>query len=264
MDESRRNFLRAAGITILGVGGAAPIVAARLDGSRRESAPEGQRGIRYALAVDTTKCMHHEGCTACMDACHKEHNVPSIRTAEGATDTLEEIKWIWKAHLEHALHEHVGEYASDELRHREIPILCNHCDNPPCVRVCPTKATFKREDGPVMMDQHRCIGCRFCIVGCPYGARSFNFADLRERDASLPTNPTYPTRTKGVVEKCTLCTERLAVGKIPLCVETCPHGALMFGDLEDPDDPLRAYLQETFTVRRKAELGTRPQVYYKL
>ena len=275
MNESRRNFLRAAGITILGVGGAAPVVASRLGRSQHEPAPEASHGQRYALAIDTTKCASAENCgKACMAECHRLHNVPEVVHENGSVDHEEEIKWIWEEHVEHALHEHVSHYASDELRHREIPVLCNHCDNPPCVRVCPTKATFKRADGPVMMDQHRCIGCRFCIVGCPYGARSFNWKDPREffkpdeySDPVIP-NPSYPTRTKGVVEKCTMCTERLAIGLKPACAEACPEKAILFGDLENPDDPqfdqILEYIQSNFTVRRKAELGTRPQVHYKL
>jgi [DsrC]-trisulfide reductase subunit O len=138
--------------------------------------------------------------------------------------------------------------------------MCNHCTNPPCVRVCPTKATFKRADGIVMMDMHRCIGCRFCMAGCPFGARSFNFRE------PLPyikaENPDYPRRERGVVEKCTFCTERLAVGKLPACVEACKVGALTFGDLEDHNSPVRKLLASRFTIRRKPELGTGPNVYY--
>ena len=259
MNESRRDFLRAAGITVLGIGGGGSYVAARTLASRQHEPSAIPGGQRYALAIDTTKCAAHEGCDVCMQACHREHNVPRI------DDPMHEIKWIWKEQVEHAMHEHVNEYSDDALKHREIPVLCNHCDNPPCVKVCPTQATYKRDDGPVMMDMHRCIGCRYCIVGCPYGARSFNYSDPRRflPDGRGP-NPKYPTRSKGVVEKCTMCTERLARSQMPACVEECPHGAMLFGDLEDPNSEILAHLKSTFTVRRKAELGTRPQVHYKL
>ncbi|HEY6099373.1 MAG TPA: 4Fe-4S dicluster domain-containing protein, partial [Anaeromyxobacter sp.] len=143
--------------------------------------------------------------------------------------------------------------------------LCNHCENPPCVRVCPTQSTWKREDGLVMMDMHRCIGCRYCVVACPYGARSFNFEDPRPHVAAEPAD--YPTRTKGVVEKCTFCSERLAAGQRPLCVEACEGigcGALVFGDAGDPSSAVTALLRDNGVARRKAELGTSPHVFYIL
>ena len=109
-------------------------------------------------------------------------------------------------------------YLAERFEHLSLPVLCNHCENPPCCRACPTKATFKREsDGIVLMDFHRCIGCRFCMAACPFGARSFNFRD--PRPFVKDTNPEFPTRMKGVVEKCNFCAERLAVGKLPACVE---------------------------------------------
>src|SRR4030043_1550809 len=147
------------------------------------------------------------------------------------------------------------------MKEKPMLVLCNHCDNPPCVRVCPTQATFKRaEDGIVMMDYHRCIGCRFCIAGCPYGARSMNYRDPRPFIKKL--NPEFPTRTKGVVEKCNFCEERLGKGMMPACVEACPEKALVFGDLEDPRSEVRQLLSSRFAIRRKSELGTGPQIYY--
>jgi molybdopterin-containing oxidoreductase family iron-sulfur binding subunit len=113
-----------------------------------------------------------------------------------------------------------------------------------------------------MMDFHRCIGCRFCMAGCPYGARSFNW---REPAAGLPPkvpNPAYPRRMRGVVEKCTFCSERLDRGEQPACVEACTEKLLTFGDVHDAAAPVRALLQEHFTIRRKPNLGTQPQVYF--
>jgi molybdopterin-containing oxidoreductase family iron-sulfur binding subunit len=149
---------------------------------------------------------------------------------------------------------------------KEMPFvaLCNHCSNPPCVRVCPTKATFKLTNGITMQDMHRCIGCRFCMAACPYGARSFNWIDPRKAGnlKNGVTNREYPARSKGVVEKCTFCTERLQAGKMPACVEAAPAGALLFGDIENPDSEVRKIVTSRLTIRRKPELGTGPSVYY--
>jgi Fe-S-cluster-containing dehydrogenase component len=124
-----------------------------------------------------------------------------------------------------------------------------------------TKATFKRADGITMMDFHRCIGCRYCMAGCPYGARSFNWKDPRNF-IKTELNMTFPTRERGVVEKCNFCDERLGIGKIPACVEACKDGCLYFGDLQDPNSEVRKILASHFTIRRKPELGTDPSVYY--
>jgi len=111
-----------------------------------------------------------------------------------------------------------------------------------------------------MMDWHRCIGCRYCMAACPYGSRSFNWLDPRPHIPRI--DPDYPTRTKGVVEKCTFCEERLARGQAPACVEACEEKALVFGDLEDPGSAVRELLRTNFAIRRKAELGTAPEIYY--
>ena len=144
----------------------------------------------------------------------------------------------------------------------KIPVFCNHCANPPCVRVCPTKATFKRPDGIVMMDYHRCIGCRLCMAACPYGARSMNYRDPRPFIAKI--NSDFPTRTKGVVEKCNFCEERLAKGQLPACVLACKQKAIVFGDIDDPQSDIRKLIEKRFNLRRRAHLGTAPQIYYIL
>ena len=140
--------------------------------------------------------------------------------------------------------------------------LCNHCENPPCVAVCPTKATFKRDDGIVMMDYHRCIGCRYCMAACPYGARSFNWQDPRPFIHAIDKG--YPTRTKGVVEKCNFCDERLAGGLAPACVDACKGACLAFGDLNDEHSEANRLLRSRPAMQRKPELGTRPKVFYLL
>ncbi len=209
---------------------------------------------RWAMAVNIKKCENQHDCTKCIDACHLVHNVPKFDNPK------DEIKWIWKEPFEHAFHEQENEFQKADLIHSTPLLFCNHCDNPPCVSVCPTKATWKREDGIVMMDWHRCIGCRYCMAGCPYGSRSFNWRDPRPFIENQQED--FPTRMRGVVEKCTFCEERLAIGLLPACVEACDVGALVFGDLEDPESNIRKLLNDNFSIRRKPGLGTQPEVYY--
>lgn len=252
MSFDRRDFLRLAGLSVLGF-------AAR---SAFEPVPAGEiaqehplTARRWAMVVDLRKCLAAGDCRKCIDACHRVHNVPDFGNPK------DEIKWIWREHFPNAFSELETEIAPEALLKSTVPVLCNHCDNPPCVRVCPTRATWKREeDGVVMMDWHRCIGCRYCIVACPYGSRSFNWRDPRPFLREI--SPEFPTRMRGVVEKCNFCEERLAQGLRPACVEACADGALMFGDLEDPQSEVRRVLQENLALRRKAALGTKPQVYY--
>jgi len=167
---------------------------------------------------------------------------------------------IWKEEFEHAFVTSENHFLPKDMNEKKIPLLCNHCENPPCVNVCPTQATWKREDGIVMMDWHRCIGCRYCIAACPYGSRSFNWRDPRPAVAEI--NKTFPTRMKGVVEKCTFCDERIARGQIPACIEVCDVGAMHFGNLNDPKSEIRDILLNNFSIRRKPELTTGPEVYY--
>nr|CAJ31172.1 Hdr-like menaquinol-oxidizing enzyme, subunit A (HmeA) [uncultured sulfate-reducing bacterium] len=255
MGMDRRKFMKVAGVTALGVAsGARSKMLAR--GTSRMTAGESPRtGTRWAMVIDLKKCAEADGCKDCINACHVTHNVPKFDSPK------DEIKWIWKEPFERAFHSQENEYFGEELKHGPTLLLCNHCDNPPCVRVCPTQATWKREgDGIVMMDWHRCIGCRYCVAACPYGSRSFNWRDPRPHIADIDDD--YPTRNRGVVEKCTFCEERLAKGQLPACVEACKAKAIVFGDLEDPDSEIRAILGERFTIRRKPELGTKPEVYY--
>jgi len=218
---------------------------------------------KWGMVVDMRK-MTDDTLKKCHDACNRIHNIPEWG------DTKIEIKWNWSETYEHVFSEREHEYLDEHLLEKNIFVLCNHCDSPPCCRVCPTRATFKRDDdGIVVMDPHRCIGCRFCMAACPFGARSFNWGDPRKAPEDLnpefPTNPDYPTRTKGVVEKCNFCTERLAQGQIPACVEAANEqmeDTLIFGDLSDYSSNVRKALREHYTIRRKPELGTGPNIYY--
>ena len=252
----RRSFLKIAGLSLAG---SVPAARALSGSPRTEPAPEAVRGKRWAMVVDQGKCLTKPGCQVCMEACHRAHNVPAM------PDPRHEVKWVWKERLENVFPERVTPYVPAQVKNRPTVVLCNHCDNPPCVRVCPTEATWKRPDGIVMMDEHRCIGCRYCITGCPYGARSFNFEDPRPHLRGEPTD--YPTRTKGVVEKCTFCSERLAEGQKPACVEACDAlgvRALTFGDAADPGSAVAALLRTHDLARRKPSLGTSPHVFYVL
>jgi len=256
MEMDRREFLKRVGVSalvgMLGGWEAVELLAPGEAEAKYLAKPEALTAERWAMVIDTKK-IDGETARSCIAACHHVHNVPDI------DDPKREIKWIWIEGFEHAFTGQYQEHIADRVEGTPFLVLCNHCNNPPCVRVCPTKATWKREDGIVMMDQHRCIGCRFCMAACPYGSRSFNWMD--PRPFIKKGYPEYPTRGKGVVEKCNFCAERLAKGLMPACVETS-KGALIFGDLGDTRSAVRKVLREHYTLRRKPYLGTNPQVYY--
>jgi len=264
MDVDRRKFLKVAGLStlagVVGTGAFELVRPGQLDASETAShgghgaAAAAPTGKRWGMVVDMTK---QENWQACIDACHKTHNVPQFNNKK------DEIKWVWLEGFSHAFPGTEHEYLRESLAEQPFLLMCNHCEQPACVRVCPTKATFKRQqDGIVMMDMHRCIGCRFCMAACPYGARSFNWREPREGLDLNALNAEYPTRERGVVEKCTFCSERLEVGKQPACVEATQNGGLVFGDLHDPHSPIREVLRTTTTIRRKPELGTNPSVFF--
>ncbi|MCX8026643.1 MAG: 4Fe-4S dicluster domain-containing protein [Thermodesulfovibrionales bacterium] len=256
MAIKRREFLKIAGLSVAaGLGGFSAFTGLRsgiLEASQYVRDPKELKASRWGLVIDMSK-LNQEDIRRIMDVCHKKHNVPAIPNPK------DEIKWIWPESFEHSFPGQESPYMGDAIKHQPYLVLCNHCDNPPCVRVCPTKATFKRADGIVMMDMHRCIGCRFCMAACPYGARSFNWRDPRPFIKEM--NPEFPTRMKGVVEKCTFCYELLAVGKPPACVEHS-NGGIVFGDLKDPNSEIRKIIATKFTIRRKPDLGTLPSVFY--
>jgi molybdopterin-containing oxidoreductase family iron-sulfur binding subunit len=206
------------------------------------------------MVIDLRKCREKDGCNACSQACNTAHNIPQI------ANRAHEVKWIWPEPYATVFPSAQAGYAPQSDAETVVPLMCNHCASPPCTRVCPTQATWKRDDGIVMMDWHRCIGCRYCIAACPYGSRSFNFEDPRPSIASI--NPDFPTRTKGVVEKCNFCEERLARGLKPACVDACPQHVFTFGNLADPNSEPRQLLRERFAVQRAPELGTGPSVFY--
>ncbi len=256
MGLNRREFLRATAASALSVI-AAPSVGQGFDlPGRMSPGPKALNAKRWGMVVDMSRC--REDCAGkCMAACRTAHNVPVIPEPEN------KVIWLYLEPFENAFPEQSYGLMGKGSKKETFLLLCNHCNDPPCVRACPTQATFKREeDGIVMMDYHRCIGCRFCMAACPYGARSFNFRDPRPFIQKIA--PDFPTRCKGVVEKCSFCQERLAVGRLPACVEACEEGVLTFGDLDDPASDVSRILAEKPHMRRKPHLGTDPSVYYLL
>jgi len=138
-------------------------------------------------------------------------------------------------------------------------MLCQHCENPPCVDVCPTGASFKRADGIVLVDKHTCIGCRYCMMACPYKARSFVHETLVDQKPNAP-------RGKGTVESCTFCVHRIDSDRIPACVEACSDtggGALLFGDLNDPDSEIAKRVARYASQQIRADLGLNPGIRYR-
>ncbi len=272
MDSKRRDFLKIAGLTAI-AGIAAPsafntLLKGEALASAGQAAAGGHgaaapTGKRYGMVIDVKKFTENPGLAEqCVSACHTIHNVPDFGNRK------DEVKWIWIESYEHTFPTESQYKRPDALKDMPILTLCNHCDNPPCVRACPTKATYKKKDGIVGMDYHRCIGCRFCMAACPYGARSFNWRDPRGKDANgqpfiKAENPKYPTRMRGVVEKCNFCTERLAIGQIPACVEVAAQTkAIVFGDMNDPNSEISQVLKTSFTIQRNPAIGTHPSLFY--
>jgi Fe-S-cluster-containing dehydrogenase component len=269
MNSTRRHFLKIASLSALGLG-AKPLVDAIADSGqpkvtadlpRVTTNPKALVGKRWAMVIDQKKCLKaKENCKDCVAACNLAHNVPTMPNPK------HEVKWIWLDKFDHTFPDvgnYMEDYINETLKGLPMVTLCNHCDNPPCVRVCPTQATFRRSDGIVMMDYHRCIGCRYCMAACPFGARSLNWLDPRPH-IKTELNREYPTRTRGVVEKCNFCDERLAKGLMPACVVACKEKALVFGDMNDPNSEVRQLLRKNPAIRRKPHLGTDPHVYYIL
>ncbi len=273
MGVDRRKFLKIAGVSsIVALGGASLLdldTKARAsheeeghhgaeDGHAHHEAAEEAQGVRLGIVIDVKKCNEHPECNKCIEACNYFHNVPHF------PDPQHEIKWLWKENYENAFTDisTLHRYEPEEVEKAKVLLLCNHCEHPPCVRVCPTKATYKLPNGITAQDYHRCIGCRFCMAACPFGARSFNWLSPRLGLKGRKLNPRFPTRMRGVVEKCNFCVERLDEGKPIACAEACPYGAIKWGDLNDPNSEIRKILAKNYTIRRKPELGTSPVVFY--
>lgn len=237
----RREFLKTGGLFLVG----APCAYGLLEMTAPGTAAAAASGTcRWGMVIDLRKCP--ADCTACLDACRRENNV----ALHG--DTRWDVHWIRKVTI---ARKHQADAST-----RAVPLLCNHCDHPPCAQVCPVQATYKRADGIVIVDQHRCIGCRYCLIACPYNARFFNY-----KGNEAWSNTGYPKRSHGVAESCHLCAHRLDEGRPPACVEACRArgpGALSVGDLDDPDSEVARLIADHSVKRLRDDLGTEPKVYY--
>jgi molybdopterin-containing oxidoreductase family iron-sulfur binding subunit len=240
MSMNRREFLGM---------GAASAAAAAIPGIRlielataRSPDEAASAANRWGLLIDASQCA--TGCDACVTACHEENGVTG--TGNPATDA----QWIRKVTLKDKLTGHVT----------TLPLMCVHCETPPCADVCPTGASFRRADGIVLVDRHTCIGCRYCMMACPYKARSFVH---EPHDDQVWNNP----RGKGTVESCTLCVHKVDRGDgTTACAEACQkegHNAILFGDLNDPNSPISQRLAAAPSREIRADLNLNTGVRFQ-
>jgi molybdopterin-containing oxidoreductase family iron-sulfur binding subunit len=206
--------------------------------------------VRWGMLIDTNKCA--EGCDACVRACDEENGMDLMARPEGQDPerfAQQKPVWIRKVRVKDNLSGRVT----------ALPMLCQHCEFPPCVDVCPTGASFRRADGVVMVDRHTCIGCRYCMMACPYHARTFIHQAVEEKLTLAP-------RGKGCVESCTFCVHRLDNGQTTTaCQDACAregHGAIVFGDLGDPDSEVSKALREQPSRQIRADLELNTGVRY--
>jgi Fe-S-cluster-containing dehydrogenase component len=217
-----------------------------------------QPGVVFGYALNISKC---QGYRDCVDACVKENNL-------GRDSQVQYIRVLEmnKGTMDLETSEHYYDPKTVPVAGKfYLPVSCMQCDNPPCVKACPTKATWKDDDGIVVVDYDWCIGCRYCMTACPYWARHFNWTEPQIPADQINPNTSYlgnRPRPQGVVEKCHWCTQRTRVGLQPACQEACPTGARVFGNLLDPKSEIRYVLEHKAVFRLKEELGTEPKFWY--
>jgi molybdopterin-containing oxidoreductase family iron-sulfur binding subunit len=220
-------------------------------------------GVLYGYGLDISRCI---GCRRCVYGCVNENNQSRDPQIHWISVLEFEKGERWVNVFEEA-DKYYNPHAVPEEGHFYMPVQCQQCENPPCVKVCPTKATWKERDGITVVDYNWCIGCRYCMAACPYGARHFNWAKPRIDKSELNPETHYlgnRPRYKGVVEKCTFCIQRTREnpGKYPACVEICPVGARKFGNLLDPESEIRYCIENKRVFRLKEDLNTAPKFYY--
>ena len=239
----RRKFIKTGAVLLAGSSGLYSLRVFEAPNAGASGQSGTGSGIKWGMLIDLDRCS--ADCTACVDACREENNVALFG------DERWDIYWIRKVRIE-------SRDPAGKTK-KWVPLLCNHCDDPPCAQVCPVKATYKRDDGIVIVDQHRCIGCRYCMIACPYNARFFNYRENHDWP-----NKKYPRRSHGVAESCNLCAHLLDEGKPPACVAACAQygGAMVVGDLNDPDSEISRRLAANPVKRLRENLGTEPKVYY--
>lgn len=239
VDHSRRSFLgKSAAIGTVTI---APGVLLHQIASAKPDDQPVTDSVRWGMLINTDKCA--QGCTDCIDACNQEHALTGNNRPE--TDT----QYIRKVTLR-------DKQTGHEL---SLPLMCQHCETAPCVDVCPTGASFQRKDGIALVDKHICIGCRYCMMACPFKARSFVHEDVINQTLSAP-------RGKGTVESCTLCVHRVDKDQAPACVEACGsggHDAFVFGDLNDPNSEISKELEQNGGKQLRADLQLNTGVRYQ-
>lgn len=222
--------------------------------------PQPLDGVVYGYSLNIGRCI---GCRRCVYACMKENNLsrdPQIQYIR----VLKMKKEGRGIDLESSVHDYPLDEANDK-NYYYMPVQCQQCSNPPCVKVCPVKATWQEKDGIVVVDYNWCIGCRYCEAACPYHARRFNFAKPQVPSQELNPDMGYLSnrpRYLGVMEKCTFCLHRSRVGRYPACVEVCPTGTRKFGNLKDPESEVRRIIEKERVYVLKQDMGTVPKFYY--
>ena len=207
--------------------------------------------ITWGMVIDIDKCT---GCGACMASCQTENNVEPQREA---SNKLRATSWM-------LVYELTNDKAFPNHDIAYLPRPCQQCGNPPCVSVCPVIATDKNENGGIVSQVYpRCIGCRYCVAACPYHVRYFGWYDpIWPEGMDKTLSPMTSVRPRGVVEKCTFCLQRSRAGKYSACLEVCPTGARIFGNLRDPNSEIRYVLDHKRVYILKEEVGTLPRFYY--
>lgn len=214
-------------------------------------------GVQFGYALNLSICI---GCRKCAEACHRENNHD-----DPSNNSYIRVFEMEKGGIDFAKGNCTYDHPVPAPGKYYMPVQCQQCENPPCVSACPVEATWQEEDGIVVVDYNWCIGCRYCEAACPYHARRFNWVKPRLLADQINPNQSYLSnrvRPQGVMEKCTFCLHRTREGRFPACLEACPTGARVFGNVLDPNSEIRWVLDNKRVFVLKEELGTKPRFYY--